>query len=181
MLIPPLYSCWLKDSTTMKWLNQEQMDTLGIEPRASRMLSGCDTTTPRAHASNDASCWHEAVLLAWRWAGGAATLHQAALRVCILDGCTADSRTEPNYMWQEEVGTQSRQKMRGAPKRASPLVPVSTRKAAHFCVAGMLPDRNTVVLPLDAVGLEPGTSCMPSGCGTTRPRAHKAWSMCTGV
>ena len=27
-----------------------QMDTLGIEPRASRMLSGCDTTTPRALA-----------------------------------------------------------------------------------------------------------------------------------
>ena len=26
----------------------ENMDTLGIEPRASRMLSGCDTTTPRA-------------------------------------------------------------------------------------------------------------------------------------
>ena len=25
------------------------MDTLGIEPRASRMLSGCDTTTPCAH------------------------------------------------------------------------------------------------------------------------------------
>ena len=25
-----------------------QMDTLGIEPRASRMLSGCDTTTPCA-------------------------------------------------------------------------------------------------------------------------------------
>ena len=25
------------------------LDTLGIEPRASRMLSGCDTTTPRAH------------------------------------------------------------------------------------------------------------------------------------
>ena len=25
-----------------------KMDTLGIEPRASRMLSGCDTTTPRA-------------------------------------------------------------------------------------------------------------------------------------
>ena len=24
------------------------MDTLGIEPRASRMLNGCDTTTPRA-------------------------------------------------------------------------------------------------------------------------------------
>ena len=24
------------------------MDTLGIEPRASGMLSGCDTTTPRA-------------------------------------------------------------------------------------------------------------------------------------
>ena len=25
-----------------------KIDTLGIEPRASRMLSGCDTTTPRA-------------------------------------------------------------------------------------------------------------------------------------
>ena len=24
------------------------MDTLGMQPRASRMLSGCDTTTPRA-------------------------------------------------------------------------------------------------------------------------------------
>ena len=27
---------------------EETMDTLGIEPRASRMLSGCDTTTPCA-------------------------------------------------------------------------------------------------------------------------------------
>ena len=37
------------------------MDTLGIEPRASRMLSGCDTTTPRAleeyrHAQNMNLC-----------------------------------------------------------------------------------------------------------------------------
>ena len=36
-----------------------QMDTLGIEPRASRMLSGCDTTTPcarlqREHVPNTA-------------------------------------------------------------------------------------------------------------------------------
>jgi hypothetical protein len=29
-------------------LEHNMMDTLGIEPRASRMLSGCDTTTPRA-------------------------------------------------------------------------------------------------------------------------------------
>ena len=28
------------------------MDTLGIEPRASRMLSGCDTTTPCAQLMN---------------------------------------------------------------------------------------------------------------------------------
>ena len=28
--------------------NARKMDTLGIEPRASRMLSGCDTTTPCA-------------------------------------------------------------------------------------------------------------------------------------
>ena len=27
---------------------QVGMDSLGIEPRASRMLSGCDTTTPTA-------------------------------------------------------------------------------------------------------------------------------------
>ena len=29
----------------------KQVDTLGIEPRASRMLSGCDTTTPCAQLS----------------------------------------------------------------------------------------------------------------------------------
>ena len=29
-------------------LEATKMDTLGIEPRASRMLSGCDTTTPCA-------------------------------------------------------------------------------------------------------------------------------------
>ena len=28
-----------------------KMDTLGIEPRASRMLSGCDTTTPQAQCT----------------------------------------------------------------------------------------------------------------------------------
>ena len=28
---------------------KDKVDTLGIEPRASRMLSGCDTTTPCAH------------------------------------------------------------------------------------------------------------------------------------
>ena len=31
-----------------RW-GDENMDTLGIEPRASRMLSGCDTITPCAH------------------------------------------------------------------------------------------------------------------------------------
>ena len=33
-----------------------QVDTLGIEPRASLMLSGCDTTTPRA-LCKDALCF----------------------------------------------------------------------------------------------------------------------------
>ena len=33
----------------------EYVATLGIEPRASRMLSGCDTTTPCAH---DSACDH---------------------------------------------------------------------------------------------------------------------------
>ena len=32
------------------------MDTLGIEPRASRMLSGCDTTTPRALKKQRGCC-----------------------------------------------------------------------------------------------------------------------------
>ena len=40
-----------------------QMDTLGIEPRASRMLSGCDTTTPCAPgALNRAHFYSEAKL-----------------------------------------------------------------------------------------------------------------------
>ena len=34
------------------------MDTLGIEPRASRMLSGCDTTTPCAHLQNSNTTCH---------------------------------------------------------------------------------------------------------------------------
>ena len=37
-----------KDSAGTAVLPFPTMDTLGIEPRASRMLSGCDTTTPRA-------------------------------------------------------------------------------------------------------------------------------------
>ena len=36
------------------------MDTLGIEPRASRMLSGCDTTTPRALEESAALPRHRA-------------------------------------------------------------------------------------------------------------------------
>ena len=36
----------LPQHTVSRW--KIQMDTLGIDPRASRMLSGCDTTTPRA-------------------------------------------------------------------------------------------------------------------------------------
>ena len=31
----------------------DNMDTLGIEPRASRMLGGCDTTTPCAQLQKD--------------------------------------------------------------------------------------------------------------------------------
>ena len=35
--------------SVVRWRPGKQMDTLGIEPRASPMLSGCDTTTPCAH------------------------------------------------------------------------------------------------------------------------------------
>ena len=65
------------------------VDTLGIEPRASRMLSGCDTTTPRALwlSSNDCAnfalvCVHVGWLLAdWRcfWQAGVACPVLAAL------------------------------------------------------------------------------------------------------
>ena len=57
------------------------MDTLGIEPRASRMLSGCDTTTPRALEEQghdiQPSCLHSlsAVLSSWRRGCKSATLH----------------------------------------------------------------------------------------------------------
>ena len=34
------------------------MDTLGIEPRASRMLSGCDATTPHARESSAVKATH---------------------------------------------------------------------------------------------------------------------------
>ena len=38
-----------RDAAVAEWSSRvARMDTLGIEPRASRMLSGCDTTTPRA-------------------------------------------------------------------------------------------------------------------------------------
>ena len=46
------------------WWLRAAMDTLGIEPRASRMLSGCDTTTPCAPCSQGTTCnnspplWH---------------------------------------------------------------------------------------------------------------------------
>ena len=49
--------CCLRIAIVLAWLCLQckqydilgiLMDTLGIEPRASRMLSGCDTTTPRA-------------------------------------------------------------------------------------------------------------------------------------
>ena len=42
---PVMQSLWLGCHTLT---SAKRMDTLGIEPRASRMLSGCDTTTPRA-------------------------------------------------------------------------------------------------------------------------------------
>ena len=42
---PPLPPCTIPSVHTAR---NSMMDTLGIEPRASRMLSGCDTTTPCA-------------------------------------------------------------------------------------------------------------------------------------
>jgi hypothetical protein len=45
------YSCWVLDNAQACLAAfKHEMDTLGIEPRASRMLSGCDTTTPCARA-----------------------------------------------------------------------------------------------------------------------------------
>ena len=52
----------LHPHASAKRLRAAQLDTLGIEPRASRMLSGCDTTTPRAHEHHTAvvSILHQA-------------------------------------------------------------------------------------------------------------------------
>ena len=45
----PLRSCITLTAFDVAAKNMDgSMDTLGIEPRTSRMLSGCDTTTPRA-------------------------------------------------------------------------------------------------------------------------------------
>ena len=41
------------------------LDTLGIEPRASRMLNGCDTTTPRAR---EQLTWVRSFVNYKRWA-----------------------------------------------------------------------------------------------------------------
>ena len=38
-------------TTTTQTSKQHKLDTLGIEPRAFRMRSGCDTTTPCAHSA----------------------------------------------------------------------------------------------------------------------------------
>ena len=54
---PPLPPPWARSGwrlplglqSLVVCVHRLQMDTLGIEPRASRMLSGCDTTTPCAH------------------------------------------------------------------------------------------------------------------------------------
>jgi hypothetical protein len=51
------YSCWDADNTQACFTTfKYEMDTLGIEPRASRMLSGCDTTTPCARAQDMSIC-----------------------------------------------------------------------------------------------------------------------------
>jgi hypothetical protein len=43
-----LVSCFSQSKPKQVRTTKETMDTLGFEPRASRMLSGCDTTTPCA-------------------------------------------------------------------------------------------------------------------------------------
>ena len=50
-------------------LEATKMDTLGIEPRASRMLSGCDTATPCAHSDavpRQASDCHSLLAALWQ-------------------------------------------------------------------------------------------------------------------
>ena len=52
-------SCSAALDVVVSFPHDSLMDTLGIEPRASRMLSGCDTTTPRALEDlESASCTH---------------------------------------------------------------------------------------------------------------------------
>jgi hypothetical protein len=55
------------------------MDTLGIEPRASRMLSGCDTTTPRALDGHSATAHGPSKYASRLWIGGYDLVHPFAI------------------------------------------------------------------------------------------------------
>ena len=133
-----------------------QLDTLGIEPRASRMLSGCATTTPRAHdrqaaaaASTDSHLPHRA--------------------------CARTASACPSAGWEKQVSAKCHSSL-------SDMRPDNGQMARSAFVCGLLGmhgaaacsarRRAAGAAPLDTLGIEPRASRMLSGCDTTTPRAH---------
>ena len=131
------------------------MDSLGIEPRASRMLSGCDTTTPRAHdrqaaaaASTDSHLPHRA--------------------------CARTASACPSAGWEKQVSAKCHSSL-------SDMRPDNGQMARSAFVCGLLGmhgaaacsarRRAAGAAPLDTLGIEPRASRMLSGCDTTTPCA----------
>ena len=76
------------------------LDTLGIEPKASRMLSGCATTTPRALESFQHSLVRR---LSADWSGG--QWHGQSQRALVARGQT-DEVLQPDWAkWPEALLT----------------------------------------------------------------------------
>ena len=85
---------------TVKLAPAHSMDTLGIEPTASRMLSGCDTTTPRALESFQHSLVRR---LSADWSGG--QWHGQSQRAVVARGQT-DEVLQPDWAkWPEALLT----------------------------------------------------------------------------
>ena len=152
--MPP--RCWLLRAQLyfslrhiFAWVSR-RMDTLGIEPRASRMLSGCDTTTPRALDMQLGQVCSFNI-----------SLDLAAARpglVAVSDSIDTALRHELcSKVWPSgwvHVWCNTH------------LLPGQIPEEQVYCSAAALMSAS-----MDTLGIEPRASRMLSGCDTTTPRA----------
>ena len=118
------------------------MDTLGIEPRASRMLSGCDTTTPCALEESSSI---GKLFVAVRYV--------AHRRPAMHGTCPSPGRALTP---------------RPAGCGGGPLA----HCGIDIAMPGpQMPRHGAAAAKLDTLGIEPRASRMLSGCDTTTPRA----------